>query len=135
MFFFSLDCELLKSKDHVPLNSLVKPHCTAQGLTHVQMCRNNAEGVKGFGKPRNQKDQLSRLQSRPIPLPCVNHLSTSCDASRTTKIVFYGYFFSFFFFFFRVKGVAYGSSQARGQIGAASATYTTAHSNAGCLTH
>ena len=58
--------------------------------------------------------------------------------------------FSFFlFFFFRATPVAHGSSPARGQIGAAAATpqsqqhgiqavsvtYTTAHGNAGSLTH
>ena len=54
-------------------------------------------------------------------------------------------FFSFFFFgLFRATLAAHGSSQARGQIGAiamafgiqaSSATYTTAHGNAGSLTH
>ena len=51
-----------------------------------------------------------------------------------------------FFFFFRAVPVAYGSSQVRGwiratpqpqqcQIPVVTATYTTAHSNAGSLTH
>ena len=46
----------------------------------------------------------------------------------------------FFSFLFRAAPTAYGSSQARGQIRAAqildaSVTYTTAHHNAGSLTH
>ena len=62
------------------------------------------------------------------------------------------YFFKYIFFLlFRAARAAYGSSQARGQIGAvaaslhhrskqcliraAPATYTTAHGNTGCLTH
>ena len=36
-----------------------------------------------------------------------------------------------FFFFFRAVSAAYGGSQARGWIWAVSATYTTAHGNAG----
>ena len=43
-------------------------------------------------------------------------------------------FFSFFFFF-RATHPAYGNSQARGWTGAASSTYTTAHSNARSITH
>ena len=59
------------------------------------------------------------------------------------------FFFVFFLLFFGATPVAYGGSQARGQIGAvatglcpeqcqiwaASATCTTDHSNAGCLTY
>ena len=55
------------------------------------------------------------------------------------------FFFFFFFDFSRATLVAYGGSQARALIGAvvtslrqiraASATYTTAHDNAGSLTH
>ena len=49
----------------------------------------------------------------------------------------------FLVFFFRAAPVAYGSSQARGEIGAVAAslhqatskTYTTAYSNVGSLTH
>ena len=58
-------------------------------------------------------------------------------------------FFIFYFLLFRATCVAYGRSQARGQIGAAagglqpqqcgiqatSVIYTTAHGNAGSLTH
>ena len=43
----------------------------------------------------------------------------------------YRFLKKYFFFLFRVPTVAYGYSQARGCIGAASATYTPAHSNAG----
>ena len=43
--------------------------------------------------------------------------------------------FLFLFLLFRVTPVAYGGSQARDQIGAASVTYTTAHGNTGSLTH
>lgn len=45
-----LDCKLLKSKDHVCLDSPLQPHCSAQGLTHILMCRDNNEGVKCFWK-------------------------------------------------------------------------------------
>ena len=45
------------------------------------------------------------------------------------------FFFFFFFWLFRAVPTAYGSSQARGRIGVASATYTTAQDNAGSLTH
>ena len=59
------------------------------------------------------------------------------------------YFFLSFFFFFRAAGTAYGSSQARDWLGATAAglhhsnarselrlaVYTTAHGNAGSLTH
>ena len=45
------------------------------------------------------------------------------------------YLFIFVFWFFRASPTAYGSSQARGGIGAASVTYTTAHGNARSLTH
>ena len=54
-------------------------------------------------------------------------------------------FFFFFFFFFWAAPMAYGNSQARGQIGAATATatrdpsqicdYTTAQGNARSLIH
>ena len=40
-----------------------------------------------------------------------------------------------FFFFLRATPTAYGSSQARGRIGAASVTYTTAWGNSRSLTH
>ena len=43
------------------------------------------------------------------------------------------YFFAFFFFLFRDASVAYGSSQAKGQIGAESLHHS--HSNARSLTH
>ena len=50
--------------------------------------------------------------------------------------VFAQNFFFFFFHLFRAAPVTYGGSQARGWIGAiATAAYTTAHSNAGSLTH
>ena len=47
--------------------------------------------------------------------------------------MFFGVFCFFFFFFllFRAALVAYEDSQARGQIGAASVTYTTAQGNTG----
>ena len=60
---------------------------------------------------------------------------------------FFGFFVSFCFVFFMVALVAYGGSQARGQIRAVaaglchsqirvmSATYITAHGNAGSLAH
>ena len=41
----------------------------------------------------------------------------------------------FFFFFFRVEPVAYGNSQATGQIGATAASLRHSHSNARSLTH
>ena len=44
-------------------------------------------------------------------------------------------FFKDFFPFFMVTPAAYGSSQARDQIGAASVTYTTSCVNARSLTH
>ena len=66
-------------------------------------------------------------------------------------ILIYYYFLGFFFLLFRATPVVYGSSQARGWIGATAAwptpqaqqreiqavsvTYTTAHSNAGSLTY
>ena len=56
------------------------------------------------------------------------------------------HFFFFFLLFFRAALAAYGGSQAKGPIGAVgaglhqshscvAATYTTAHGNAGSLTH
>ena len=39
------------------------------------------------------------------------------------------------FFLFMAAPTAYGGSQARGPIRAASVTYTTAHGNTGSLTH
>ena len=39
------------------------------------------------------------------------------------------------FYFFKAAPMAYGGSQARGQIGAVAVTYTTAHGNTGSLTH
>ena len=64
------------------------------------------------------------------------------------KFVFYFIVFYFVFCLFRAAPTAYGSSQAMGLIGAVAyatatampdramfATYTTAHSNAGSLTH
>ena len=62
-------------------------------------------------------------------------------------ILFWGFWGLFSFFFFRATPVAYGGSKARGQTGVTaaglqhssssiiSATYTTAQSNAGSLTH
>ena len=44
-------------------------------------------------------------------------------------------FFFFFFLLFRAAPKAYGSSQARCQIGATAGGYTTVHCNAGSLTH
>ena len=43
--------------------------------------------------------------------------------------------FFFFSFLFRAAPAAYGGSQARGPIGAAAATYTTVHGNAGSFSH
>ena len=45
------------------------------------------------------------------------------------------FFPSFLFCLFRATCEAYGSSQARGRIGATSVTHTTAHGNAWYLTH
>ena len=44
-------------------------------------------------------------------------------------------FFFFSFCLLKITPSAYGGSQARGPIGAASATYTTAHSDTGSLKH
>ena len=44
-------------------------------------------------------------------------------------------FFIFIYFLFRATLAAYGSSQARAQIGAAAASLHHSHSNAGSLTH
>ena len=44
---------------------------------------------------------------------------------RETCLIWYVFLIFFFFFFFRVTPAAYGSSQARGQIRAAAAAYTT----------
>lgn len=87
-----LDCKHLKSKEHVCLNSLLQPHCPAQGLTHVQMCRNNVKGVKSILE--NLEDKRIGYQQQSwlcIPLPWVYHSSTSCDASGTSKIVLHGH--------------------------------------------
>ena len=46
----------------------------------------------------------------------------------------YSYTF-FFFFFFKAHTSTYGSSQARGQIGAAAADIHHSHSNARCKPH
>ena len=43
--------------------------------------------------------------------------------------------FSFFFLLFRATPTAYGSSQARGRIGAVAAGLCHSHSNTGSLTH
>ena len=43
--------------------------------------------------------------------------------------------FYFNFIFFMAAPVAYGNSQARGQIGATSVTHAAARGNAGSLTH
>ena len=75
----------------------------------------------------------------------------SCWKSKLMRQLNALLFFFFFFFFFIFIPTAYGSSQARGPIGAPaaslhhshinagseplSATYTTAHSNGGFLTH
>ena len=48
---------------------------------------------------------------------------------------FFFSFFFFFFFFFRAAGAVYGSSMARGQIGAVPSSLQHSHSNAGSLTH
>ena len=49
---------------------------------------------------------------------------------------FYFIFYLFIFaLLFRATGVAYGSSQARGQIRAAAVAYATVYSKAGSLTH
>ena len=45
------------------------------------------------------------------------------------------HFFWVILFLFMATPMTYGSSQARGQIQVASATYARAHSNAGSLTH
>ena len=87
------------------------------------------------------------------------HLWGDCLSIRTNKlpylvivmIILKILFFFFFFVFSRATPSAYGGSQARGLIGAvvakpapepqlrriraASATHTTAHGNAGSLTH
>ena len=58
------------------------------------------------------------------------HASTPvhCDAL--------GFFFFFFFFpFFRATPTAYGSSQARGQLGATAAGLHHSHSNTGSELH
>lgn len=57
----SLDCKLLKSKDHVCLNSPLQPHCPAQGLTQVQMSRNSAAAVKRI---------LESLENKGVTITC-----------------------------------------------------------------
>ena len=60
-----------------------------------------------------------------------------------SQLLSFLFLFLFFFCLFRAAPAAYGGSQARGRIElwppcgipAASATYSTAHSNAGSLTH
>ena len=54
-------------------------------------------------------------------------------ATHTVSVLFF-FFFFFFSLLFRAAPEAYGSSQPH-QIWATSATYTTAHGNAGSLTH
>ena len=65
-------------------------------------------------------DDLSPLQLFCLPLPLTLHL---------VFILFY------FILFFRVASEAHGSSQAKGQIGAAAAGLHHSHSNARSVTH
>ena len=72
---------------------------------------------------------------------------TCCSHCYSTAVALgsWNFFFFFFFLLFRATLVAYGGSQARGQIGAVAtshshtgsepATYTTVHSSARSLTH
>ena len=62
-------------------------------------------------------------------LPCVKLRETQERSGRFVTSLF------FFFVSSRATPSTYGGSQARGLIGATSATYTTAHNNAGSLTH
>ena len=50
-------------------------------------------------------------------------------------IIHVGFFLIFFFFFFGAAATAYGSSQARGRMGATAAGLPHSHSDAGSLTH
>ena len=52
------------------------------------------------------------------------------SGSQTASHSVLSFFFSFLFFFFRAAGAAYGSSQARGQIGATATGLHHSHSNA-----
>ena len=50
---------------------------------------------------------------------------------REYNLIHLSFFLSFFFFFLRAAPVAYGSSQARGRIGAVAASLHHSHSNVG----
>ena len=81
--------------------------------------------------------------SRDLPAFCDGHTSLSVTFSRFIHTVIFWFFVLFCFFgfivvvvvvvflLFRVTLVAYGSSQARGGIGAAAASLRHSHSNAG----
>ena len=84
-----------------------------------------------------------------FPIINLSFLSMKCRLPLQLRLFPFSFFFFFFFFFFwlfRATPMAYGSSQARSQIGAtpqpqqqglqaASVTYTTAHGHAGSSTH
>ena len=117
-------------------------------------------GVEWISRGNHKSILESKNSSRPPPIAVGgvhSHLYTNTYGYIDTQTDIHSQQFSFFFFFFfgfclfRATPVAYAASQARVlnwsyslrpmpepqqcQIWAMSATYTTAHSNAGSLTH
>ena len=66
---------------------------------------------------------------------CVNHILLGSYLRNLFLTKVLKIFPVFFFLLFTAAPAAYGRSQARGQIGAAVATYAMAYGNAGFLTH
>ena len=65
---------------------------------------------------------------------CFSIMGFTCPLKNAVYICSSFHFF-LYFLLFRAAPVAYGSSQARGQIGVAAAGLCSSHSNAGSLTH
>ena len=74
----------------------------------------------------------TRQNGRIVPKCCLPAITwqQATGKKSNSHLIFY-----YLFFLFRVTPVAYGSFQARGQIGAAAASLHYSHSNTRYLTH
>ena len=126
------------------------PVKTVKLYTSGEPCRSKARGQTHSLWLHPFLQDWSHVSEMCMPLswPCPWHAEASgllqwqhqipdplCP-KRTPKCALH--FFFFFVFFFAISSaapVAYGSSQARGQIGAVATGLRQSHSNAGSLTH
>ena len=112
------------------------------GMTFEMRTKHGKDQTKQKSKTQNFPNKRGNWNQVLDRMKCLNNpelptasLFTKGRNTATFLSFFLSFFLFFFFLLFRAVPAAYVSSQARGQIGATSVTYTTAQGNTGSLIH